>query len=84
MTGPKIVEGLIDRSSLGTPHATAMRASISEETAQRVVRQSQALSKLMRVGFTEEQAWALARRDYDDVVGFVDLGGVLAVLGGGT
>jgi hypothetical protein len=75
MTGPKIVEGLIDRSSLGTPHATAMRASISEETAQRVVRQSQALSKLMRVGFTEEQAWAL---------GFVDLGGVLAVLGGGT
>jgi hypothetical protein len=72
MTGPKIVEGLIDRSSLGTPHATAMRASISEETAQRVVRQSQALSKLMRVGFTEEQAW------------FVDLGGVLAVLGGGT
>jgi len=59
------IEELIEASSLGTPHAKAMRASVPDEVAQTIVRRSQALGRLQRFGFTEEQAWALARADYD-------------------
>jgi hypothetical protein len=60
-----IIDGLIERSSLGTPHAKAMRDSVPYETARRVALQSAALGRLMRVGFTEDQAWALAKSGYD-------------------
>lgn len=54
MAEPRSIEELIEASSLGTPHAKELRASVDDATAQRVMRRVRELEAEAIESFTED------------------------------